>query len=67
MKLKKVSDEGNAYGFETIEIIKFNYDGKGGAICICDGEMMSFMIIDLDFILFGRPGDGQKWYKFVEV
>ena len=30
--IEKISDEGNAYGFNRIDIIALNYDGNGGAI-----------------------------------
>lgn len=32
MKFVKVSDEGNAHGWDVIEFLQFNYDGKGSAI-----------------------------------
>jgi len=35
--LKKINDNGNAYGFDKIEILQFNYDAKGGAIIRYDG------------------------------
>jgi len=66
MKFKKVTDEGNVYGYEIIEIIQFNYDGKGSAITKVDGELDSYNLIDLNTIMFGDPGSGDKYYKLVE-
>lgn len=68
MKLQKILDEGNAYGYETIEIIHFNYNGDGDAIGLYDGgnELEFIHHKDLDLILFGDPVEGSKWYKMTE-
>jgi len=51
----------NIYGFETIEIIQFNYDGKGGSLAICDGELSSYNLLDTENIIFGG------WYDLTSV
>lgn len=66
MKFKKVTDEGNVYGYELIEIIQFNYNGSGSAIAKLDGELDSIHKNDLPIILFGDPGSGDKYYQLVE-
>lgn len=64
MLLEKIADEGNVYGHDTIEILVFNYDGKGGAIVRYDGkeEIDSLSGADLDYVLFGHPVSGDRWY-----
>ncbi|MDB4342160.1 hypothetical protein N9998_00280 [Nitrosopumilus sp.] len=42
------------YDWELVEIIKFNYDGLGGAIALCDGRTTYIHSIDLNNILFGN-------------
>ena len=44
----------NYLGFDTIDILQFNYDGKGGAICLYNGaEELDFLTLpDVEFILF---------------
>ena len=66
MKFKKIRDEGNVYGFEVIEILGFNYDGEGSSIGKFDGDLQSIHINDLELIMFGDPGSGNKWYRHVE-
>lgn len=66
MKFKKIKDEGNSYGFDLIEIIKFNYDGEGSAIAKEDGELCSIHPNDLDIIMFGDPGSGEKYYRLID-
>ncbi len=65
MLLEKIADEGNVYGHDTIEILVFNYDGTGGAIVRYDGgeEIESLSRADLDYVLFGDPGSGDRWYR----
>ena len=41
------------YDWEKIEIIKFNYNGKGDAIALCDNRLTYVHQVDLDLILFG--------------
>ena len=65
--LKKIRDVGNAYGFSKIEIIQFNYNGAGDAIVRNDGaELDSMGKPDLDLVLFGDPGTGDRWYAPVD-
>ena len=59
--LEKVTDDGNAYGFDRLEIVCFNYDGEGGALVKADGELEYFHPNDLDCILHGV--DGVRWYR----
>ncbi len=68
VSLKKVSDEGNAYGFEFVHILAFNYDGKGGTIVRHDDEQELDYCHgnDLDRILFGDPGTGHRCYMPVD-
>lgn len=56
----------NPYGYERIHIWCFNYDGKGGAIATFDEatEFESIYGNDLDYILFGDPGSGIRWYHW---
>ena len=42
------------YDWELIEIIKFNYDGLGSAMALCDGRMTYIHLVDLNSILFGN-------------
>lgn len=53
MKFKKVSDNGNALGFDSIEILQFNYDGAGAALVKEDGRLSLLKGEDLDSVLFG--------------
>lgn len=66
MKFKKIRDEDNVYGFDIIEILKFNYDGEGSAIGKFDGELESIHVNDLEIIMFGDPGSGDKYYELFE-
>ncbi len=66
MKFKKCSDVGNVYEFDIIEFIEFNYDGKGSAIVKNDGELMTYKLVDVNQIMFGVPGTGEKWYELEE-
>jgi len=46
------------YDWEIIEIIKFNYNGLGDAIALCDGRTTFVHITDLNTILFGSHHGG---------
>ena len=46
------------YGWELIEIIKFNYNGLGDAIALCDGRTTYIHLTDLNEILFGSQYGG---------
>ena len=41
------------YDWEKIEIIKYNYNGVGDAIALCDGRLTYIHLADLNLILFG--------------
>ena len=60
MTLEKLSDKYNAYGFDTIEVIAFNYDGEGTAVCFADGYLTLFGKGDLEEILCPSCGDDMK-------
>lgn len=47
----------NYYGFSLVEIIEFNYDGKGQALILEDGSLGYLDEDTLNFVLFGG------WYK----
>lgn len=66
MKFKKCLDSGNIYEFDIIEFIQFNYDGKGSAIVKNDGELMTYKLVDVNQIMFGHTGTGEKWYELEE-
>ena len=59
------ADEPNPYGYGTIQIWQFNYDGKGAALVTYDNEteLDSISGEDLDYILCGDPGSGHRWYR----
>ena len=67
--LEKTSDENNGYGYSRIELLCLNYNGQGGAIARFDNEAELNHITagDLDFMLFGDPGDGDRWYRMVSL
>ena len=51
----------NCLGFEKIEILQFNYDAKGNALILEDGEI-SYMSKDwLRFLFFSG------WYQLLET
>ncbi len=64
----KISDEGNAYGFNRIDIIALNYDGDWGAIARNDDSetLDYYALIDLELVMFGDPGTGERWYKVAD-
>ena len=53
-------------GFDIIEFIQFNYDGKGSAIVKNDGDLGAYKLIDVNQIMFGHAGTGEKWYELEE-
>jgi len=59
------TEEPNAYGYETIRIWQLNYDGNGTAIVTYDDETELNLCYgaDLNYILFGNPGSGHRWYR----
>ena len=58
MKLKMVNPD-NDFGFDTIEFLQFNYDGKGSAIALGNGELepMDLSLDDVEYILFGNGNE----------
>lgn len=63
MVLRKICDEGNYIGFGRIEVLQLNYDGRGGALLVADGDPMSPSGDDLDFVVLGDPGSGTRYYE----
>ena len=55
----------NPYGFERIQVLQFNYDGKGGALVRFDNgkDLECLFGSDLEMILLGEPYSGQRWYR----
>ena len=41
------------YDWEKVEIIKYNYNGVGDAIALCDGRLTYVHLADLNLMLFG--------------
>ncbi len=66
MTLRKTRAKGNPYGYALIEILVFNYDGKGGAVIRWgrndDPEFLSGD--DLDTVLFGDSA-GTRYYRLL--
>ncbi len=50
----------NCLGFNQIEIIEFNYDGKGNALVLEDGEISYMSPKWLRFMFFGG------WYSLIK-
>jgi len=67
--LKKLTDDGNFIGFDTIRIWQFNFDGEGTALLSFDSEdeLSSMYGMDLNFILCGDPVSGQRCYRPVNL
>jgi len=57
------------YGYDTIRIWQFNYDGQGTALVSYDNnnELESLSGDDLHLILCGDPGNGHRWYQPVNL
>lgn len=53
LKFKKKTDEGNYLGFDIIEILSFNFDGEGSALCLTDGELEIFSKTDIFDMVYG--------------
>ena len=68
IRLKKTRAPDNVYGHDQIEVLHFNYDGKGGAIVRYGKgrDLESIAKGDLDLILFGDPRSGVRWYRVVQ-
>jgi hypothetical protein len=72
--LKKIpgsntADDPNYYGYKTILIWQFNFDGEGSALVSYDDdlELDSIFGEDLQHILFGDSGSGHRWYRPVNL
>ena len=66
MRLRPTDRPGNPYGFKTIEIVAFNYDGEGNAIVRYDGKpKLEWMHKkDLGLVLFPPDWNRAKpWYE----
>jgi hypothetical protein len=62
------SDAPNVYGYKTIQILAFNFDGRGSALVSFDddAELDSISSVDLNYILFGDLGSGHRWYRPID-
>jgi hypothetical protein len=49
-------------GYETIEVIQFNYDGIGNALIRANGELDHLDLADLKEVMF-EPLQGEKTHK----
>jgi hypothetical protein len=62
--LVKTTDKGNAYGWDRIEFLSFNFDAKGFALALCDGEPNVFHANDVETIMTGfhagKDKDGKE-------
>lgn len=60
-----ISARPNPYGYGTIRIWQFNFDGRGTALVSYDddAELDSCSDEDLQYILFGNPENGHRWYS----
>ncbi len=50
----------NGCGFNKIEVITFNYDGKGGALVLEDGELSYYNKDEIFSIMF------HGWYDLIK-
>ena len=70
MKFEKVTvtEENNWLKYKIIEFLELNYDGRGGALALCDGKM-EFLSIDIvNWIVLGVDAYGDEnepCYKLV--
>jgi hypothetical protein len=61
LRLINAGSDRERYGYKVIEVLGFNYNGKGGMLTLADGELKTWDGTDRDNILIG---DGAtKWYK----
>ncbi len=67
--LKKLTDEGNFIGFDTLRIWRFNFDGEGTALLSFDNEDELHIMYgkDLNFILCGDPVTGHRCYRPINL
>lgn len=59
-QLQDYEECNNWLGFNQIEILQFNYDGKGNALILEDGDISYMSPKILRFIFFGG------WYSFIK-
>jgi len=67
--LKKITDKENSYGYDTIRIWQFNYDGEGTALVSFDNEAEFDTLHrnDVFCVLCGSPFDGHRCYRPVNL
>jgi hypothetical protein len=53
----------NLFWDRTLEVLAFNYNGKGGKLTLADGELKTWGDTEGDNIFIGDPRDGTKRYK----
>lgn len=65
MRILPNPESHNFYGFKRVDVIQFNYDGKGSALLRIDNrnELEAFYGEDLYMILMGDPSSGVRWYR----
>ena len=63
----KITDEGNPYGYDRIDVVAFNYDNRGSALALSDGQFDSYAECDISTIMFGHPGTGDRYYELAAV
>jgi hypothetical protein len=63
LRLVNAGAERERYGYQVIEVLAYNYDGKGGMLTLADGELKTWDGTDRDNILIGDPRDGTNWYQ----
>ncbi len=65
MKFRILKKENNILGFDIIEILQFNYDGKGTALALADGDFIELDSKELlREVLFG-DNNGNKNYGLI--
>lgn len=48
--------------YSAIDILAFNYDGNGAALCSCDGALTPIDLLSIRKIVFGAPREAVKNY-----
>ena len=71
LRMRKTSDEENPIGYDFVDVISFNYDSKGSALCRCsnlndnDSDLSVFNGVDLDIVL--GMGESKQCYEPVLI